>query len=193
MKTFFTADLHLNHDKVALFTGRPFANIVDHDQHMIEQINRVVGRNDRLYILGDVSWRALSVEMDKIVCRDKHLIYGNHDRHNFGKYFKTAEDVTEIKIQEQKFFLSHYPHAYWPASHRGSIHLYGHMHNQREATLNALFPGRRSMDVGIDSAKALLGEYRPFSEDEILVRMLIQPGHDGVEYYEATHGAWEPK
>lgn len=134
---------------------------------------------------GDVSWRALDEEIKRINCRDIHLIWGNHDRQNFGKHFKTAEDVTETKIGEINVFLSHYPHAYWPASHRGSYHLYGHTHAQREETLDQLFPGRRSMDVGIDNARRILGEYRPFAFEEIHAILGLREGHDGVEYYEA--------
>lgn len=187
---FFTADLHLNHEKVILFTTRPFKSIVEHDEYVIARINNRVGQKDRLYVLGDVSWRAVGQELGKIVCKDIHLIWGNHDRQNFGKWFKTAEDVTEIKIGEQKVFLSHYPHAFWPSSHRGSMHLYGHCHSQREETLDKAFPGRRSMDVGIDNAWKLLGEYCPFSEGEIMDILGPRPGHDSVEYYEANHGAW---
>ena len=43
---------------------------------------------------------------------------------NFGKKFKTAEDVAEVKVGEIKVFLSHYPHAYWPASHHGSFYAF---------------------------------------------------------------------
>jgi hypothetical protein len=57
------------------------------------------------------------------------------------------------------------------------------MHRQREATLDVAFPGRRSMDVGVDNAKHLLGEYRPFSEDEVLEILLKRPGHDILSFY----------
>ena len=35
----------------------------------------------------------------------------------------------------------------------------------REATLDAAFPGRRSIDVGVDNAKKLHGDYMPFDEE----------------------------
>lgn len=54
---------------------------------------------------------------------------------------------------------------------------------QREFTLNALFPGRRSMDVGIDQAIRILGRPAPFSEAEIMELLGEKPGHDPVEYY----------
>ena len=183
MNNHFTADLHLDHENVLAMSGRLFPNILEHDNHMIAQINRFVPRGDRLFILGDVSWFSVENYLARLHCKDVHLIGGNHDRNKFGASFKTAEDVTAIKIQGHKVFLSHYPHAYWPSSHHGSFHLYGHCHRQREATLDAAFPGRRSLDVGVDNALHLLGEYRPFTEDEIVAILGNRPGHDLLPFY----------
>ena len=114
MKTHFVADLHLDHANVLAMSGRLFPNILEHDNHMIAQINRYVPRGDRLFILGDIAWHSVENYLDRLLCKDVHLIWGNHDKANYGKKFKTAEDVVEIKIGEHKVFLSHYPHAYWP-------------------------------------------------------------------------------
>jgi len=37
-----------------------------------------------------------------------------------------------------------------------------------EAHLDAVIPNRRSLDVGVDNAYRLLGEWRPFAIDEII-------------------------
>jgi hypothetical protein len=37
--------------------------------------------------------------------------------------------------------------------------------------------------VGVDNAKHLLGEYRPFSEDEVMEILLKRPGHDDLQFY----------
>ena len=184
MKTHFVADLHLDHENVLAMSGRLFPNILEHDNYMIAQINRYVPPGDRLFILGDMAWHSVENYLDRMLCKDVHLIWGNHDKANYGKKFKTAEDVVEIKIGEHKVFLSHYPHAYWPASHHGSFHLYGHCHRQREATLDAAFPGRRSLDVGVDNALQVLGEYRPFRDDEIVLILGSRPGHDPIAFYD---------
>lgn len=196
MKTFFTADLHLGHEGVLGMSSRPFEDIEKHDDHLIDQINATVGRDDRLFILGDVAWRACQGYLARLTCRNLHLIYGNHDKLGYAKSFKTAEEVAEITLNRCirpgdiesgveliKVWLSHYPHAYWPASHYGSLHLYGHLHSEREETLDFLFAHRRSMDVGVDNAKKLLGEYKPFSEDFIMDRLLARQNHDPVEWY----------
>jgi calcineurin-like phosphoesterase family protein len=183
----FTADLHLDHENVLSMSGRLFRNIVEHNDVMIDQINRYVAENDRLYVLGDVAWTSIDNYLARINCKDVHLIWGNHDKQNFGKHFKSHQDVLEIKIGKKpntnKVFLSHYAHAYWPSSHYGAFHLYGHTHRQREDTLDACFPGRRSLDVGVDNARFLLGEYRPFSEHDIVDILGHQPGHDPVQFY----------
>lgn len=172
MQTYFTADPHLGHT----LTIRPFSP-EDWDEHFIEQTNKVVQWDDRLFVLGDFAWRAGESYLRRIRCKNVHLIIGNHDKMSIARLFKTCEDVAEIRLGDQKIWLSHYAHAYWPASHRGSIHLYGHNHGRYEDILDLAFPGRRAMDVCPDRAFELFGEWRPFSQDEILTRLLARPGH----------------
>jgi hypothetical protein len=45
--------------------------------------------------------------------------------------------------------------------------LYGHAHGSAEEWMDFYMPGRLSMDVGVDNAYRVLGEYRPFSFPEI--------------------------
>ena len=68
--------------------------------------------------------------------------------------------------------------------------LYGHLHDQREAWLDSVFPGRRSQDCGVDTAKRLLGRYTCFSEEEIYHSLIKQPGSDPVEFYEQFRGKY---
>ncbi len=187
MRSFFIADPHFDHDGVLEMCGRPFDNISQWNRYIIDRTNDVVGVNDRLFMLGDIAWYDPKGYLARIKCKNKHLIWGNHDKPSFAKYFSSTQDVLEIKIGKDpdrvKVWLSHYAHAYWPSSHYGALHLYGHTHSQREETLDNLFPGRRSMDCGVDNAYLLLGDYRPFSEEEVLSILLPRPGHDHVEHY----------
>lgn len=182
----FIADTHFNHENVLRCSprGKLFKSGSEHDVAVLKGINAHVNEDDELYILGDVAWTAETSWVSKIRCKYIHHIIGNHDRPSYGKLFTSTSDVREIKIGELKCFLSHYPHAFWPSSHHGSLHLYGHCHAQREETLDKAFPGRRSMDVGVDNALRILGEIRPFTENEILYLLAGRPGHDLKEYYE---------
>lgn len=188
MITFLTADLHFNHPAICGMSNRRFASVDEHDDYLISQINATVGRHDRLIIQGDVAWKNFASLRMRINCKHLWLIWGNHDKASFRPCFSRCEKTLEIKVgikgTQHKLFMSHYPHAYWPASHHGSLHTYGHVHDQREETLDACFPGRRSTDVGVDTAKRLLGAYRPFSEFEIIDMLTKRPGHDDVQFYE---------
>src|SRR5690606_3767774 len=108
LKTFFTADLHLQHEGVLAMSGRRFDSIEEHDDHLIEQINSTVAWNDRLFLLGDICWRQFDSYAKKIRCTNLHLIVGNHDRASFDKNVKTCQDVDLIQVQGHKVFLSHY-------------------------------------------------------------------------------------
>jgi len=194
---YFSADLHLGHSGVLKMSNRPFSNIEEHDEHLIDSINSLVGKRDDLYILGDFAWREPQKYLSQIKCRNRFLIRGNHDQKNIHSYIKNVYDTREVKIPfpeegpRTKVWLSHYPHAYWPSSHYGALHLYGHLHSMREETLDTAFPRRRAMDVGVDNAYRLLGQYRPFSAEEIYGILSIKENHDPVEWYRENYGAKE--
>ncbi len=182
MKTWLTADTHF--DSKTVMTMRPFSCPAEHDDHIIERINSRVERNDRLIVAGDFCARGATHFLARINCRQVYLVIGNHDRAQSAKAFKSAEETMTIKIGDLRVFISHYPHAFWPGSHHGHLHLYGHVHAEREEWLDIALPGRRSMDIGLDNAKRLLGEYRPFGEDEILSILTARAGHDPLSFYE---------
>lgn len=75
--------------------------------------------------------------------------------------FSSISHYKEIKTSAGIIVLSHYGHRVWHGSHKGWIHLYGHSHG-------SLPPYGKSIDVGVDSAKRILGEYRPFYLSEIV-------------------------
>lgn len=87
-----------------------------------------------------------------------------------------------LSVRGQVIVLDHYAGYVWFQSHRGSIQLYGHSHGTSEKALNELFPGRRALDVGVDNAYKVLGQYRPFSLDEVL--QVIERG--GVAQRQST-------
>lgn len=92
--------------------------------------------------------------------------------------FDWIRDMAEINVNGQHIVLCHYAMRVWNKSHRGSWHLYGHSHNSLETEVWG-----RSMDVGVDSAKVILGDYRPFSFDEIS-RILSKREFKGVDHHE---------
>ena len=163
-----------------------WATVEEMDEALLDACNSTVGKNDTLYHLGDFGMADPARYRARIICKDVRLIWGNHDTLPDGGLaglFHYYWDVHEVKIADTPCWLAHYAHFVWPKSHYGSLHLYGHSHGQREATLDTLMPERRSMDVGVDNVMRLVGSPRPLSEVEIAERLLSRQGHDPVEFY----------
>lgn len=152
---FFTADTHFGHKNIIQYCKRPFTDVHAMNAHIIDQINNVVTYNDNLYILGDFCFKGKkpSDYTSRINCNNIHLIIGNHDKiidYESGLHgFVSVQDVKEIIYCNQRIFLSHYPHRSWPASHKGSYHLYGHVHSKLNH--DDVQSKRKTLDVGVDN------------------------------------------
>lgn len=135
MENYYLSDTHLGHANALRFDARPFHRLEEQDNVILENINQAAKKNDNLYLVGDVFWyppdKACEI-LDRIECKKIFLITGNHDR-----WVKSAEcrkrlsgvyDLKRITDKERIVILCHYPLAVWDQSHRGSYHLYGHVH-----------------------------------------------------------------
>ena len=175
---YFTSDLHLGHTDILAFAQRPWKTIEEHDAAIIGNINSTVGKNDRLYILGDFTMRFHTADvqfyLDAIDCKNRWLIIGNHDK--AGALFAPGAfveccDYKELAIDGRLVCLSHYPMLDWNRAcvHHGvrpadaSIMLHGHIHSCTLATNgdNAR-EGIWRYDVGVDA-----NFYRPVSYEQI--------------------------
>lgn len=136
---FFLADPHLGHTNVLRFDNRPFDNIEQHDQCIINNWNLKVRDNDEVYVLGDISWYDVpkTAEIYENLKGKKHLILGNHDR-KYGrstelrKVFIEITDYKEINVDNRDLILSHYPIPCFNKHFYGAYHFYGHVHNSKE-------------------------------------------------------------
>ena len=178
-KLWFTADLHLNCLGILRggWGGRPFDLLAEHDAWVALTLNTFVSQRDRLIVLGDNAFARNAVEQASILrsflkcvdCKNVTFIRGNHDFPEALRCLgKEPHDYMEIAWLGTKFFCCHYPALTWPDSHYGSVHCYGHTHAAFESEFDRLMPQRRSLDVGLDNAIRVLGEYRPFEASEIL-------------------------
>lgn len=138
-------------------------------QTLIKTLNQYVNHDDTLYFLGDFAFqdhRKIPDLRARINCQTIHFILGNHDHHitKYKECFASIQTTLDLVYNKQPIFLSHYAHRVWQGSHKGFIHLYGHSHG-------SIPDYGKSMDVGVDAAYRLTGEYRPFSADEIIAIM----------------------
>ena len=187
----FVADLHF--DNKELFPGTRGSSFEDMDEWrdvLLTSIHLYVQPCDTLYILGDFTYtRKAMVKYRQILPKKVNffLIRGNHDpsldtcKKIFGQY--NARDTMEVRVKDMPTWLSHYPHAYWPKSHYGAFHLYGHMHGMREHTMDCNEPRRRSMDVSPENIHRHVGRWGPINEQEVFEILMKKDGHDPVSWY----------
>lgn len=157
---------------------------------LIDNINAIVRPDDILWHLGDFCFgpnglveKVAHRFRSRINCRTVNLIWGNHDRREIGSAFNYTSNKEEISVKGQRITLDHYAAAVWNKSHRGAWMLYGHSHTTAEKRLDDFMPGRRSIDVGVDNAFKVLGEYRPFSFDELSKLFSQRKGHS-IDHHE---------
>lgn len=154
--TFITSDLHLDHANIIRYCQRPFANVNEMNNSLIENWNSVVSPKDTVLCLGDFMMSVKSPEyFIQQLNGHIHLIKGNHDKYDTS-YFVSARSMWRYKYQGLSIFLCHYPMLSWP----GNIHLFGHVHS---GSYKPLLGQANSYDVGVDN-----NNYRPISIDEAI-------------------------
>lgn len=161
---FFTSDLHFGHPKVAGIRGfndeewGPF----QHDETICQNWERVITRDDVVYVLGDISGgssAATTVALDILSTLPgrKRLIAGNHDpihpmNRNAHKWFPAFMRVFEsvapfgrVSINGTRYLLSHFPYhtdrdpenpryTQYRLRDEGMPLLHGHTHSRHRIT-----------------------------------------------------------
>lgn len=141
MANFYISDLHIGHENILRFDNRPFADVNEMNNKLIENWNARVHSNDTVYILGDFIW-AKESEWPSIVGSlggNKVLIRGNHDPKQFSaatkRMFQEITDLKEIKDSGKHVVMCHYPIPFFRASFASTAFmLYGHVHQTIEYT-----------------------------------------------------------
>lgn len=136
---YYISDLHFDHKNIIKFDNRPFSDVEEMNQALINNWNSVIQNNDTVYILGDFCWGKADrwVEILKQLKGQKVLIQGNHDLTKYPselkKMFQNIVDYLEIKDGENKVILSHYPIPFYKRDYLKNVYmLYGHVHTTFE-------------------------------------------------------------
>lgn len=191
-RLWFTSDTHYNHANICSSTTkwtdpvtcREFKSLEHMNAHLVGNINEVVGQDDILFHLGDWSFggfEQIELFRNQIVCRNVHIITGNHDHHiennrdgvqslfsSVNKYLNLVVkyNVGTPLMGEERFALMHFPIASWDNMARGAIHLHGHVHFDPNKRMGL----GKMMDVGCDG-----NNLYPIDMSEVLSIMRKQP------------------
>lgn len=190
MANYYIGDCHWGHENIIRFDfvygGKYFNSIEEHDQLIIDNINKIVTPQDNLYFVGDVSWyppTKTAELLDKINCKNRFLIKGNHDYWakdgKCKKMFQAIYDIKNIDDNGRRVFLCHFPVMMYPGQHNGTVHIYAHLHNTKEESDYQEFihelderikyrDGFKYKPVMAFNVGCMLWDYKPVTLDEIL-------------------------
>jgi len=133
---YFTSDLHFGDETTMKVENRPFKSVKQMNRILIKNLNKVLTKNDILYVIGDfldcddetkTSWSDVS-DLPKKIKAPVILIMGNNeerivkyffnnDFEAFRKYciengFKDVKQDDYIKMNGKDFYLVHKPTQY---------------------------------------------------------------------------------
>jgi calcineurin-like phosphoesterase family protein len=168
MAHIFTSDLHLGHANIISYCSRPFSNVDEMNQVIIDRWNEVVGPADTVWCLGDFAFlRADPKTLRRLFSQlqgSKHLIAGNHDGKSVRELgWSSVRDYAEIVVDKTRIVLSHYSMRTWNGMRHGSVQLYGHSHGALPGTAQCV-------DVGVDA-----WDFRPVTWPQITARLATLP------------------
>ena len=115
-KLWFTSDTHYNHSNICSsttqwidpITCREFKSLEKMNAILVDNINKKVGQDDILFHLGDWSFGGFEyIELfrNQIICRNIHLITGNHDHHiernkdNIQSIFSSVNKYLDLTVK----------------------------------------------------------------------------------------------
>jgi len=166
---FFTADHHFNHANIIKFCSRPFDDVLEMNEILIKNWNKVVKPKDTVYHLGDLGFGEFRYILERLNGKII-LIRGSHDKSAlaYQDIIDCSHNLLEINIEGQPIVLCHYCFRIWARSHYNSWHLYGHSHGRLE-------PIGKSWDVGVDN-----NNFTPLSFTQIKKIMAKQPDNPNL-------------
>ncbi len=147
MTVYFTSDTHFGDHRTLNIHKRPFSSVAEMDDALLAAWNAVVNHEDEVWHLGDFARKLADVPALLAALNGRiHLIRGNNDPAGIAEIpgWASIRDYHEMKLDERKLVLCHYPFRSWNGQHRGAVNLHGHSHGK-------LKPLARQYDVGVDA------------------------------------------
>jgi calcineurin-like phosphoesterase family protein len=138
---YFTSDAHFFHANIIKYDKRPFKDVYEMNDTIVENWNNKVSKDDIVFYLGDLSFEASGRRTNELVHDLNgtiHFIMGNHDHIRDIKAlsrFETINDYVELSVPDedanrgkQQIMMMHYAMLSWDKAHHGAWALHGHEH-----------------------------------------------------------------
>lgn len=157
-RVFIISDLHIGHENIAKRRG--FESAKEMDDLIIKNWNKVVNKNDKVFVLGDVSMEDKKVyPILESLKGQKTFILGNHCKeqgpNDLIQYGKVAG-----MLKYRGYWLTHCP--IHPFELRGLKNIHGHIHWNHVKRFG-LFKDKRYINACVD-----VNNYTPVLFEELI-------------------------
>lgn len=173
---FYVADTHFRDEKIFNKCNRPFANLIEYENVLINRWNSKVKNSDTVYVLGDLVLDGCVEALDVFVKLNghKHLLIGNHDEGLLETIrqkglFETIDFIKVMQDGDKKVCVCHYPLMDWIEFNRNGYHVYGHIHNKTIQNgvayqqIKEYFIDKPAYNCSVD-----ITQYEPVTLDEMI-------------------------
>lgn len=131
-KVFVTSDSHWGHTNIIKYCKRPFDCAEIMDNYLIEQWNKVVEKDDKVFHLGDFAFgdQAYTKNIVSQLNGNIHLIRGNHDKHAPQWYMECGfREISSYPIIWAEFVVMSHTPPQSISEDTPYVFLYGHVHD----------------------------------------------------------------
>lgn len=156
-KIYYTADLHINDERIIDLCGRPFRGLKEMEVHLASNWNSTVTDSDKVIIVGDLACGNPNylTKYLKTLNGRKNLITGNHDREWLTKNdavlcFEKITTIDTISDRGRKVVLSHHPMYEYDSCGMNEYHVYGHIHNKTGGLFDSIRRQNNCYNAGVD-------------------------------------------
>jgi calcineurin-like phosphoesterase family protein len=203
---YFWSDIHYSHAQPFILEPRGFKTVWESDKELLNRLNKKVGKNDILFLLGDTvlakqnSFDKLEELFGNINCETIFCMGGNHfgglkrfvekywvgtntefmfhELDFRGKRIKIISNYFEIEVCGQFIVLSHYPILSWNKKPRSSFALFGHVHGGLNKSEECEFYIKgKVLDVGVESCP------EPISFNEVCAYMENRKNPELIKHF----------
>lgn len=179
MQLWFTSDTHFDHaNMIHTFKlpdgnpARPFTDVKEMNECMVERWNEVVKPSDHIYHLGDLTMhRKIETIQHRILNRlngHKRLLLGNHDGDKVKNYLRWFEKIFASRVIDNLLF-THIPvHPVSLGRFKANVH--GHTHHTIYPPVRVpTYKGYGVVDREVPYINVCVEQtnYRPISLEEI--------------------------
>ena len=164
MARYLISDLHLDHDNIIDYCDRPFDNVEEMNQVLIENWNRTVSNDDIVFFVGDLGHFAndddLRYWLERLNGRTV-FIEGNHDSPDRYVDGVHTHQYYILNRGDQEFCCAHRPENV-PGFWDGWI-IHGHHHNNHPERYPFVNPQKEQVNVSCE-----LIDYEPIRVSEVV-------------------------